>query len=99
VRVLYDPGSPEDALILDGPTDPVTPRTFYASGRSGNIANVYGHLVNETMYENALNEHTRYFRKVGVTFIHHPTKDRTPVVVAALQTGVQPAGTWSISSR
>lgn len=91
VRVLYDPGSPEDALILDGPTDPVTPRTFYASGRSGNIANVYGHLVNETMYENALNEHTRYFRKVGVTFIHHPTKDRTPVVVAALQPGVQPS--------
>jgi enoyl-CoA hydratase/carnithine racemase/acyl-coenzyme A synthetase/AMP-(fatty) acid ligase/NADPH:quinone reductase-like Zn-dependent oxidoreductase len=91
VRVLYDPGSAEDALILDGPTDPVTPRTFYASGRSGNIANVYGHLVNETMYENALNEHTRYFRKVGVTFIHHPTKDRTPVVVAALQPGVQPS--------
>ena len=91
VRVLYDPGSPEDALILDGPTDPVTPRTFYASGRSGNIANVYGHLVNETMYENALNEHTRYFRKVGVTFIPHPTKDRTPVVVAALQAGVQPS--------
>ena len=91
VRVLYDPGSPEDALILDGPTDPVTPRTFYASGRSGNIANVYGHLVNETMYENALNEHTRYFRKVGVTFIQHPTKDRTPVVVAALQPGVQPS--------
>ena len=91
VRVLYDPGSPEDAMILDGPTDPVTPRTFYASGRSGNIANVYGHLVNETMYENALNEHTRYFRKVGVTFIHHPTKDRTPVVVAALQPGVQPS--------
>ena len=91
VRVLYDPGSPEDALILDGPTDPVVPRTFYASGRSGNIANVYGHLVNETMYENALNEHTRYFRKVGVTFIHHPTKDRTPIVVAALQPGVQPS--------
>ena len=91
VRVLYDPGSPEDALILDGPTDPVTPRTFYASGRSGNIANVYGHLVNETMYENALNEHTRYIRKVGVTFIPHPTKDRTPVVVAALQPGVQPS--------
>jgi enoyl-CoA hydratase/carnithine racemase/acyl-coenzyme A synthetase/AMP-(fatty) acid ligase/NADPH:quinone reductase-like Zn-dependent oxidoreductase len=91
VRVLYDPGIPEDALILDGPTDPVTPRTFYASGRSGNIANVYGHLVNETMYENALNEHTRYFRKVGVTFIHHPTKDRTPVVVAALQPGIQPS--------
>jgi len=90
VRVLYDPGSPEDALILDGPEDPVTPRTFYASGRSGNIANVNGHLVNETMYENALNEHTRFFRKVGVTFIHHPTKDRTPVVVAALQPGVQP---------
>jgi enoyl-CoA hydratase/carnithine racemase/acyl-coenzyme A synthetase/AMP-(fatty) acid ligase len=90
VRVLYDPGRPEDALILDGPEDPVTPRTFYASGRSGNIANVNGHLVNETMYENALNEHTRYFRKVGVTFIHHPTKDRTPVVVAALQPGVQP---------
>ncbi len=90
VRVLYDPESPEDALILDGPEDPVTPRTFYASGRSGNIANVYGHLVNETMYENALNEHTRYFRKVGVTFIHHPTKDRTPVVVVALQPGVQP---------
>jgi enoyl-CoA hydratase/carnithine racemase len=91
VRVLYDTESPEDALILDGPEDPVTPRTFYASGRSGNIANVYGHLVNETMYENALNEHTRYFRKVGVTFIHHPTKDRTPVVVAALQPGVQPS--------
>jgi enoyl-CoA hydratase/carnithine racemase/acyl-coenzyme A synthetase/AMP-(fatty) acid ligase len=90
VRVLYDPESPEDALILDGPDDPVTPRTFYASGRSGNIANVNGHLVNETMFENALNEHTRYFRKVGVTFIHHPTKDRTPVVVAALQPGVQP---------
>jgi enoyl-CoA hydratase/carnithine racemase/acyl-coenzyme A synthetase/AMP-(fatty) acid ligase len=91
VRELYDPRSPEDALILDGPTDPVTPRTFYASGRSGNIANVFGHLVNETMYENALNEHTRYFRKVGVTFIPHPTKDRTPVVVAALQPGVQPS--------
>lgn len=91
VRVLYDTGSPEDALILSGPEDPVTPRTFYASGRSGNIANVYGHLVNETMYENALNEHTRYFRKVGVTFIHHPSKDRTPVVVAALQPGVQPS--------
>lgn len=91
VRVLYDPESPEDALILSGPEDPVTPRTFYASGRSGNIANVYGHLVNETMYENALNEHTRYFRKVGVTFIPHPTKDRTPVVVAALQPGVQPS--------
>ncbi|HEX9204988.1 MAG TPA: enoyl-CoA hydratase-related protein [Candidatus Deferrimicrobiaceae bacterium] len=91
VRVVYDPASPEDALILDGPTDPVTPRTFYASGRSGNIANVYGHLVNETMYENALNEHTRYFRKVGVTFIPHPTRDRTPVVVAALQPGVQPS--------
>jgi len=91
VRVLYDPESPEDALILDGPEDPVTPRTFYASGRSGNIANVYGHLVNETMYENALNEHTRHFRKVGVTFIHHPTKDRTPVVVASLQPGVQPS--------
>ncbi len=90
VRVVYDPKDPEDALILDGPEDPVTPRTFYASGRSGNIANVNGHLVNETMYENALNEHTRYFRKVGVTFIHHPTKDRTPVVVAALQPGVQP---------
>ena len=90
VRVLHDPGIPEDALILSGPEDPVTPRTFYASGRSGNIANVYGHLVNETMYENVLNEHTRYFRKVGVTFIHHPTKDRTPVVVAALQPGVQP---------
>ncbi|MGE5284710.1 MAG: enoyl-CoA hydratase/isomerase family protein [Actinomycetota bacterium] len=90
VRVLHDPDSPEDALILSGPEDPVTPRTFYASGRSGNIANVYGHLVNETMYENVLNEHTRYFRKVGVTFIHHPTKDRTPVVVAALQPGVQP---------
>ncbi|MGB7631907.1 MAG: enoyl-CoA hydratase/isomerase family protein, partial [Candidatus Deferrimicrobium sp.] len=90
VRVLHDPGIPEDALILTGPEDPVTPRTFYASGRSGNIANVYGHLVNETMYENVLNEHTRYFRKVGVTFIHHPTKDRTPVVVAALQPGVQP---------
>jgi enoyl-CoA hydratase/carnithine racemase/acyl-coenzyme A synthetase/AMP-(fatty) acid ligase len=90
VRVLYDPDSPEDASILSGPEDPVTPRTFYASGRSGNIANVYGHLVNETMYENALNEHTRYFRKVGVTFIHHPTKDRTPVVVAALQPGIQP---------
>ncbi|MGE5698762.1 MAG: enoyl-CoA hydratase-related protein, partial [Deltaproteobacteria bacterium] len=90
VRVVYDPKEPEDALILDGPEDPVTPRTFYASGRSGNIANVNGHLVNETMYENALNEHTRYFRKVGVTFIHHPTKDRTPVVVAALQAGVQP---------
>ena len=90
VRVLYDPDSPEDASILTGPEDPVTPRTFYASGRSGNIANVYGHLVNETMYENALNEHTRYFRKVGVTFIHHPTKDRTPVVVAALQPGIQP---------
>jgi enoyl-CoA hydratase/carnithine racemase/acyl-coenzyme A synthetase/AMP-(fatty) acid ligase len=91
VRVLYDPGSPEDAEILSGPEDAVTPRTFYASGRSGNIANVYGHLVNETMYENVLNEHTRYFRKVGVTFIHHPTKDRTPVVVAALQPGVQPS--------
>ncbi|MBI5420328.1 MAG: enoyl-CoA hydratase/isomerase family protein [Deltaproteobacteria bacterium] len=91
VRVVYDPESPEDALILDGPEDPVTPRTFYASGRSGNIANVYGHLVNETMFENALNEHTRYFRKVGVTFIHHPTKDRTPVVVVALQPGVQPS--------
>lgn len=91
VRVLHDPGSPEDALILSGPEDPVTPRTFYASGRSGNIANVYGHLVNETMFENVLNEHTRYFRKVGVTFIHHPTKDRTPVVVAALQPGVQPS--------
>jgi enoyl-CoA hydratase/carnithine racemase/acyl-coenzyme A synthetase/AMP-(fatty) acid ligase len=91
VRVLYDPDSPEDALILDGPYDPVTPRTFYASGRSGNIANVNGHLVNETMFENALNEHTRYFRKVGVTFIHHPTKDRTPVVVAALQPGIQPS--------
>jgi acyl-coenzyme A synthetase/AMP-(fatty) acid ligase/enoyl-CoA hydratase/carnithine racemase/NADPH:quinone reductase-like Zn-dependent oxidoreductase len=90
VRVVYDPKSPEDTLILAGPEDPVTPRTFYASGRSGNIANVNGHLVNETMYENALNEHTRYFRKVGVTFIHHPTKDRTPVVVAALQPGVQP---------
>jgi enoyl-CoA hydratase/carnithine racemase/acyl-coenzyme A synthetase/AMP-(fatty) acid ligase len=90
VRVIYDPGDPGDALILSGPEDPVTPRTFYASGRSGNIANVNGHLVNETMYENALNEHTRYFRKVGVTFIHHPTKDRTPVVVAALQPGVQP---------
>ena len=58
---------------------------------SANIANVYGHLVNETMYENALNEHTRYIRKVGVTFIPHPTKDRTPVVVAALQPGVQPS--------
>ena len=91
VRVLYDPGSPEDALILTGPEDPVTPRSFYASGRSGNIANVYGHLVNETMFENALNEHTRSFRKVGVTFIPHPTKDRTPVVVAALQPGVQPS--------
>jgi enoyl-CoA hydratase/carnithine racemase/acyl-coenzyme A synthetase/AMP-(fatty) acid ligase/NADPH:quinone reductase-like Zn-dependent oxidoreductase len=91
VRVLYDPGSPEDALILTGPEDPVTPRSFYASGRSGNIANVYGHLVNETMFENALNEHTRFFRKVGVTFIPHPTKDRTPVVVAALQPGVQPS--------
>ncbi len=91
VRVLYDPGSPEDALILAGPEDPVTPRSFYASGRSGNIANVYGHLVNETMFENALNEHTRFFRKVGVTFIPHPTKDRTPVVVAALQPGVQPS--------
>jgi enoyl-CoA hydratase/carnithine racemase/acyl-coenzyme A synthetase/AMP-(fatty) acid ligase/NADPH:quinone reductase-like Zn-dependent oxidoreductase len=91
VRVVYDPESPDDALILSGPEDPVTPRTFYASGRSGNIANVYGHLVNETMYENALNEHTRYFRKVGVTFIPHPTKDRTPVVVAALQPGVQPS--------
>ncbi|MBP2676635.1 MAG: acetyl-CoA synthetase, partial [Deltaproteobacteria bacterium] len=65
VRVLYDPESPEDALILAGPEDPVTPRSFYASGRSGNIANVYGHLVNETMFENALNEHTRSFRKVG----------------------------------
>jgi len=91
VRVLYDPEIPEDALILSGPEDPVTPRSFYASGRSGNIANVYGHLVNETMFENALNEHTRYFRKVGVTFIPHPTKDRTPVVVAALQPGVQPS--------
>jgi len=91
VRVLYDPDSPEDAMILSGPEDPVTPRTFYASGRSGNIANVYGHLVNETMYENVLNEHTRYFRKVGVTFIPHPTKDRTPVVVAALQPEVQPS--------
>lgn len=91
VRVLYDPGSPSDALILDGPDDPVTPRTFYAAGRSGNIANVYGHLVNETMYENVLNEHTRYFRKVGVTFIPHPTRDRTPVVVAALQPGIQPS--------
>ncbi|MDP2657778.1 MAG: AMP-binding protein, partial [Candidatus Deferrimicrobium sp.] len=91
VRVLYDPESPEDALILTGPEDPVTPRSFYASGRSGNIANVYGHLVNETMFENALNEHTRSFRKVGVTFIPHPTKDRTPVVVAALQPGVQPS--------
>jgi acyl-coenzyme A synthetase/AMP-(fatty) acid ligase/enoyl-CoA hydratase/carnithine racemase/NADPH:quinone reductase-like Zn-dependent oxidoreductase len=91
VRVLYDPGSPEDAMILTGPEDPVTPRSFYASGRSGNIANVYGHLVNETMFENALNEHTRFFRKVGVTFIPHPTKDRTPVVVAALQPGVQPS--------
>lgn len=90
VRVVYDPDCPEDALILTGPEDPVTPRTFYASGRSGNIANVNGHLVNETMYENALNEHTRYFRKVGVTFIHHPTKDRTPVVVVSLQPGVQP---------
>ncbi|MGE5753159.1 MAG: enoyl-CoA hydratase/isomerase family protein [Deltaproteobacteria bacterium] len=90
VRVDFDPGIPEDALILAGPEDPVTPRTFYASGRSGNIANVNGHLVNETMYENALNEHTRFFRKVGVTFIPHPTKDRTPVVVAALQQGVQP---------
>jgi enoyl-CoA hydratase/carnithine racemase/acyl-coenzyme A synthetase/AMP-(fatty) acid ligase/NADPH:quinone reductase-like Zn-dependent oxidoreductase len=90
IRVIYDPGRPEDALILSGPEDPVTPRTFYASGRSGNIANVNGHLVNETMYENALNEHTRYFRKVGVTFIHHPTKDRTPVVVVALQPGIQP---------
>ena len=78
-------------MILSGPEDPVTPRTFYASGRSGNIANVYGHLVNETMYENVLNEHTRYFRKVGVTFIPHPTKDRTPVVVAALQPEVQPS--------
>lgn len=91
VRVVYDPGIPEDAMVLEGPEDPVTPRTFYASGRSGNIANVYGHLVNETMYENALNEHTRYFRKVGVTFIHHPTKDRTPVVVAALQPGIPPS--------
>ncbi len=91
VRVVYDPDLPEDAMVLDGPEDPVTPRTFYASGRSGNIANVYGHLVNETMYENALNEHTRYFRKVGVTFIPHPTKDRTPVVVAALQSGIQPS--------
>ncbi|MBI5574796.1 MAG: enoyl-CoA hydratase/isomerase family protein [Deltaproteobacteria bacterium] len=90
VRVIYDPETPEDALILSGPEDPVTPRTFYASGRSGNIANVNGHLVNETMYENVLNEHTRYFRKVGVTFIHHPTKDRTPVVVVALQPGIQP---------
>jgi enoyl-CoA hydratase/carnithine racemase/acyl-coenzyme A synthetase/AMP-(fatty) acid ligase len=89
VRVLYDPEKPEDALILSGPDDPVTPRTFYAAGRSGNIANVYGHLVNETMYENVLNEHTRYFRKVGVTFIPHPTRDRTPVVVVALQPGVQ----------
>ena len=91
VRVVYDPEIPEDAMILDGPEDPVAPRTFYASGRSGNIANVYGHLVNETMYENALNEHTRHFRKVGVTFIPHPTKDRTPVVVAALQPGIQPS--------
>jgi enoyl-CoA hydratase/carnithine racemase/acyl-coenzyme A synthetase/AMP-(fatty) acid ligase/NADPH:quinone reductase-like Zn-dependent oxidoreductase len=91
VRVLHDPGSPEDSMILTGPEDPVTPRTFYASGRSGNIANVNGHLVNETIYENALNEHTRYFKKVGVTFIHHPTRDRTPVVVVALQNGVQPS--------
>jgi enoyl-CoA hydratase/carnithine racemase/acyl-coenzyme A synthetase/AMP-(fatty) acid ligase/NADPH:quinone reductase-like Zn-dependent oxidoreductase len=90
VRVVYDPQAPEDAQILSGPDDPVTPRTFYASGRSGNIANVNGHLVNETMYENALNEHTRWFRKVGVTFIPHPTKDRSPVVVVALQPGVQP---------
>ena len=91
VRILYDPESPEDSLILSGPDDSVTPRTFYASGRSGNIANVNGHLVNETIYENVLNEHTRFFKKVGVTFIHHPTKDRTPVVVAALQPGVMPS--------
>jgi len=76
--VLYRPGSPEDALIVDGPNGSGYPqRPSTRRGASGNIANVYATWSNETMYENALNEHTRYFRKVGVTFIHHPTKDRT----------------------
>ena len=39
LKTVYDPEIPEDAMILDGPEDPVAPRTFYASDRKSTRLN------------------------------------------------------------
>jgi enoyl-CoA hydratase/carnithine racemase/acyl-coenzyme A synthetase/AMP-(fatty) acid ligase/NADPH:quinone reductase-like Zn-dependent oxidoreductase len=88
VKNYYDETDPFSYKILSGPSDPVTPKTLYAAGRAGNTANVNGHLVNGTQFENAVDD-LHQVNKSGTTFIEHATRERTPIVVAALKPGIE----------
>jgi enoyl-CoA hydratase/carnithine racemase/acyl-coenzyme A synthetase/AMP-(fatty) acid ligase/NADPH:quinone reductase-like Zn-dependent oxidoreductase len=88
VKNYYDEKDPFSYKILEGPSDPVTPKTLYAAGRAGNTANVNGHLVNGTQFENAVDD-LHQVNKSGTTFIEHATREKTPIVVAALKPGIE----------
>jgi len=83
------PGSPEDALILDGPTDPV-PQDLLRVGALRKHRQRLRPPGQRDDVRKRLNEHTR---TSGSGRDIHPPSHQGPhaVVVAALQAGVQPS--------